>query len=317
MFGLLVAGALWGTPSAEAAELRWNWDDSPKSYFIRADVRLNDDLYLLSRRNLETRANAFVLQLKTTCERTLTLRDGRRWEVECSFDQVSMVARPRRGDREGVTARIMKEWQSDLEQYLFMRLVITQDGRLVQADLQGKQGRNPRTMAMRATQREVLLRAFAGFEVPLPRGGTVEDGKAWIRYGVPQSQRFVSVFATAGMMELYGQVRRIEDNVVIETQGLALLNQQRLGSFQGEQVGAILWDEEQGEIIQRRYETYADPLPSNYLFQATPLMYGQSLTMTRVDPDEVLDLPESGETHPNATDPQPSILRRAPIEGRP
>ena len=315
MFGTLLIGLSSLSGSADAAELRWSWE-GPKSYFIRADVRLNDDLYVMSRKNLEARANEFVVQLKTTCEPTLTLRDGRRWEVECSFDEVSLLARPRRGDRVGVIGRIMEEWSTELESDLFMRLVLTEDGRLVQADLQGKQGRNPRTMAIRATQREVMMRAFAGFEVPLPRSGFIEDGKAWIRYGVPQSQRFVSVFATAGMMELYGQARRFNQQVIIETEGIALLNQERLGSFQGEQLGAILWDEEHGEIIQRRYETLADPLPSNYLFQATPLIYAQSVTMTRVEADASLDLPPSGEKHPRASDPQPSILRRSPGEGR-
>lgn len=139
-------------------------------------------------RNKEFEAVAAQVRLVMSCEKTFR-RNNKRFEVDCHVDDVGLQMAPLRSRRklEDIEA-VLQEWD-DVLTGADLQLVVADDGRVTQVDLEGIQGpdgtaRDADTVRGQTVREEIraLLRlTMAAFHMRLPAAKTLREGQ-WVEY---------------------------------------------------------------------------------------------------------------------------------------
>ncbi|MFT4628443.1 MAG: hypothetical protein ACI8PZ_007138 [Myxococcota bacterium] len=216
---LAVLGAtLAWSPLATAAEgLQWGWSAGESHrYFISADVQTPYLLPFNAQTNSNLRVAKFVILLNTNC---IHVKDfGKKaFEIECSIDDVRIVARTTVSDSDRGLVEILDEIDDG---YLESRLqvVMGRDGYVRSVSLDGVNDRLRRMREMEETMRLMVVRAFAGVDLGLPPkgndGGTVWASKKALVLQLP------SKFGSFGTSTIDNRVTEVKGSLVtIETVG--------------------------------------------------------------------------------------------------
>ncbi|NCG19675.1 MAG: hypothetical protein GWP91_11765 [Rhodobacterales bacterium] len=262
MFGSFLGVVVLAT-SAWAGELEMRWSEA-HTYVIRSDVGEVRVIPVNATRNQDANMLEWSLALVTTCTPVASFKKETRWEVRCTIDALSLGALGPAGDRAGALLENLNEWTETLTNGGWFQLIVGSDGVLQSATLEGVTGDRPRERDIRTWMREVLFRAYAGFDVPLPKRG---PGTTWAQSGVDATHLFVEPHGTTGILE--GGHRRDDTDagkVLIQTNLTGTLSptgRRAINEWQSALRGQCLLDPNTGTLLERQYEFVAKPSASS------------------------------------------------------
>ena len=270
------------TTFAWAGELEMRWNEA-HTYVIRSDVGEVRVIPVNAALNRDANMLEWSLALVTTCTPVTSFKKETRWEVRCTIDDLSIGALGPAGDREGVLLENLNEWTEVLTSGGWFQLVVGSDGVLHSATLEGLTGDRPRERDMQTWMREVLFRAYAGLEVPLPKRGS---GSTWAQSRLDATHLFVEPHGTTGIVE--GGHRRGdtgEGSVLIQTNltgTLSPTDRRAVNDWQSTMRGQCLLDTNTGTLLERQYAFVAKPSASSLSNNE----YVQSLALRLLAPGE-------------------------------
>lgn len=298
---MLAAGIALATSGvAHGAEgLRWTWD-SPRRYYLEADVSYPEPLLLQEEENVEARMWAATTRVITTC--APNGKAGKKSiEVRCTIDDIAMAAAPYEGDADRLVA-VLDSVEGMLKG-AWVQLEFGFDGRVRSIDLEGLTSKNvnDRVRATQETMRLILARAFAGFDLELPENGT-DGGAAWTQSGA-QAIGFPSQGGTVGVVDVNVAVARQSGDVVTMTtraEGVAapgvvvaglgtLANQYAM-----KMTGSASFDVGKHTLVGRQYTVEGDPTASSITATGgAGVRYVQKVQLRLLGDDE--PLPQIGD----------------------
>jgi hypothetical protein len=160
---------VYGDPYARWDGTRWYVDTQigfPRPYVLEAKV------------NHMMEATAVELKMTIACEKTWR-RSKSRHEVDCKIEDVGLQAASWRKE-EPYAQEILDEFDANLSK-ADIQLIVSDDGRLVDVDLEGLEGDNDREKTIREEARMLLARAMVGFHMKLPPRNQIREGQ-WVEY---------------------------------------------------------------------------------------------------------------------------------------
>jgi len=159
---------------------RWN---------VQTQVTFPTPYVIQAFRNLEFEASAAQVRLVLGCEKTFR-RNRKRFEVACQVEDIGfqVAALRRQRDRADIE-KILNEWDDVLTK-ADLQLIVADDGRVINVDLEGLQGPDGtasrdadtvRGQVVREQMRALLRLTMAAFHMRLPPQGTLREGQ-WVEY---------------------------------------------------------------------------------------------------------------------------------------
>jgi hypothetical protein len=264
---ILTLGAAEGTAQAvSAAGLEWTWEEGEtRRWFVDAEVQLPASmlLWVLADRNKEARLVAFRTRSVLAC--TDMGRNSRRSrEVHCLIEDIAIMGATLKGDR-GLLQPILEEMDDKLTDS-YLQLIVRNDGRIVNLDLEGIQTTERRHGRMQETLRLMMARSVAGFDLQLPRKGLTVEG-VWPQY---QAMLFTapSGHGTQGSAEIAHLIRTTQgDYVIIESAGRAIVSPGTDSTardyFQTTLDSVAVFDVEEGMLRERVWASKGTPTASS------------------------------------------------------
>ncbi len=181
--------------SATPFPLAWQWPEAEKRTFYVESVTVWPwPTWLIAERQLEVRATQIEVKLITTCGAAAATK--RKWELQCTVDDVGLIALPLREDDADDLVEILKEYDEKLTNATF-QIVQRIDGRVVGIDVEGLPKANRRQAAIYSFLRGLVGRAYFALDVQL--GKPVEG--VWVQ----QTTRLVEFGDTWGMTSVRTQ----------------------------------------------------------------------------------------------------------------
>ncbi|MCB9675078.1 MAG: hypothetical protein H6737_08170 [Alphaproteobacteria bacterium] len=299
MFRTLLTAVLLAAPTFAHATtgLEWKWSEGQqRRYVINSQTQVSEQFWIKAQDNLDRRILEWKLNIVTTCTATEPIGKTA-WSVSCTIDDIAFAVLPNRGDDDEKVVQILDEYD---EKITGARVVMkmSSDGRVETIDLEDvKHTRsNDRTRQVQETMRLMLVRAFAGLELQLPKKGD-DKGKPWpVRD--PLIMDFPSLKGTTGGLEVNAQVSREgSSKVVVEaggngTRGPAIFDQQdRIANLWDMKVFTrSTFDTEHGELVKSELLAEGTITPSSRLASGTNVSpYVQALKVEHVALDATLD----------------------------
>ncbi|MEQ1568756.1 MAG: hypothetical protein ABMA64_24165 [Myxococcota bacterium] len=274
--------SLVGTPTAHAATELYAWDWTRTHRFaIETQVQLPLYMWLGTAFNHQARITAFDLRLVTTCA-DADIEGRHQVEVTCTIDDVALSAAVYPADA-GRLQRVLDEIDTQLTG-AGVQLVMQDDGRLANIDLEGLDRRNPRAGRINENLRLIVTRGFAGLDLALPSG----DEAAWTHY---QSwlMRAPSVTGTStGAEVIHREVDRVGGFATIVSGGQGvLLPGEGVNKYDTRMTSETVFDLRAGRISDRTWTVIGGPTPSSFVAQGTEgLAYVQSGRIVALTTDE-------------------------------
>lgn len=291
MLPFLVAAA-HAEPGPEAP-IAWDWS-RPHRFYLESQVRLPLFMWFATPFNRQARAAAFEIRMVTACGPGEALaRDA--WEVLCDLEEVGLLASGF-SQEEGLLEPIVEELDEILSDAT-VQLVIREDGRLVNVDLEDVSRRNNRVGAINENLRLVVSRAFAGLDLLLPE---TRDAGPWPQYGA-WLMRAPSSNGSAGMSEL------VHDVVVSDAGGLTIASGGRglivPGSggnqYEARMAGVAVFDPRAGRLLDRTWTVVGAPTASSSIALGTAgYAYVQMGRIVTLGEDQTWDVGDSRELPP-------------------
>ncbi|MEZ4318065.1 MAG: hypothetical protein R3F61_11195 [Myxococcota bacterium] len=272
----MILAALFVLPGlAQAADgLAWKWaPEQSRRYVLNSQTQVSEVFWIRAQDNLDRRILEWQLNIITTCTGVEPLGKSA-YTVSCSIDDLAIAARPTNGDEDRVID-ILNEYD---EKITGARIVLKfgTDGRFETIDLEDvKHNRsNDRTRQIQEIMRLLLIRAYAGLEVILPKGGA-DKGKPW-KVSDPEIMGFPSLKGTAGGLAVTASVTREQGSkVVIETggegtRGPAIYDQrdQIRNMWDMRMFSKVTFDMEKGELVKSEMLAEGTITPSSKLASA-------------------------------------------------
>jgi len=267
MAALLALGATERTARAISADgLQWTWNEGEtRRYYVDAEVQLPASmlLWLLADRNKEARLVAFRTRSVLACSDEG--RNSRRSrEVHCKIEDIAIMGATLRGDR-GLLQPILEEMDDKLTDS-YLQLIVRNDGRITNVDLEGIKTTERREGRMQETLRLIMARSVAGFDLQLPRKGLTEEG-VWPQY---QAMLFMapSGHGTQGSAEIAHLIRTTKgDYVIIESAGRAIVSPGTDSAardfFQTTLDSVAVFDVQEGMLRERVWASTGTPTASS------------------------------------------------------
>lgn len=291
----LVCALLLGAPRLAVAgeALAWNWD-SPRRYQLLADVKLAEWLNFTKTHNVDARVTSFLLGITTTC--TDTGGGGKRnFDLACRIEDVQIEATSTRSDA-GRLLPILDEIDGKLVGAT-VRVLQGRDGRIKNYDLEGLDRDWRRENLMVETLRLVLGRAFAAFDLGLPRKGDV--ARPWRQTGV-LAMALPSAHGSIGQSTIDHQVAAVDGSrVEIASTGRGIVGAGEMIAVQrgGPERPANMYemtiqslsvfDRELGTLIDRQYLVEGVPTASSIAAEGTAgTTYVQAVRLTWIPEGE-------------------------------
>lgn len=289
--GVLVVALLGAAAPAQATEgLAWQWPEGvTRRFALRTSVKLPYVMEFDALRNLDTRISGFRLGLIVDCTPVATV-NKQSVEVRCDIDKAAMQATPSPGDR-GKLKPILDEWTT-LFEAAWVDVVFSSNGRIRSFDLEGVDRTLQRRQDVAVVQREFLVRAFAAFDLQLPKDGTDGGAGQWT-----QSEGMSFALPTYGTGSL-GAVSLL--HTVVASQGSVVVwtlegkgqvaspmdaYQSVRDTFLQTLTGSVTFDTSLGIAVSTAYQATAKPTSSSVSVEnGQGLSYDQTTTLVYVAP---------------------------------
>lgn len=152
------------------------WDGT--RWFLETQIGMPIPYLLYAERNYEFEPIALQVRTTIACEKTWR-RGPKRFEVSCKVQDIGLQAAGWRPKDEHAQA-ILDELDTRLTN-ASIQLIVADDGRLTNIDLEGVEEDNSRQRAIQQQARMLLVRAMAGFHMRLPPDGSIRQGQ-WVEY---------------------------------------------------------------------------------------------------------------------------------------
>ena len=289
----LVALAPWTLQSSamESAVYSWDWSRSHRMY-LETKVQLPVVMWLATPFNHQARITAFDLRLVTTCGDAQVL--GRHTaEVSCTLDDVALSAAGLKQEV-GLLDPILAELDEMLTGSV-VQLQVSDDGRLVNIDLEGLSRRNNRGGWINENLRLIVSRAFAGLDLALP----ADEENSWPQYE-SWLMRAPAVDGSSGGAEIvHREVEREGSfaSIVSGGRGVIVVGEGH-NKYDTRMVGETRFDLRTGRIADRSWTVVGGPTASSWIaFGAEGYPYVQKGRVVALTADEPWDLGESRELH--------------------
>jgi hypothetical protein len=243
------------------------WDGT--RWFIKTEVFLPIPLLLLADENLEFSSGAFQVRTILACEKDWRL-SRRRYEVSCSIEDFGLRATAVGAANDSPERRariqsVLDELDRKLSQAK-VQLQVTDDGRVVDIDLEGVLSNNRRTTQMHETLRLLLSRVAVGFDMKLDfsRFG---PGSKWVEYTSGLMTLPVQNQASQGTSILIHRLQMIDGHAVVESRGKGNVAVSE-ANWMTELAGVSVYDGKSAYMRERVWTLRGDPTASNWLGNA-------------------------------------------------
>ncbi len=303
--GFLLALAL---PASATEGLVWKWEKGQvRRYSLRADVELIDAFEMNQRLNVDANILRFDLSLNVTCTADTALGKAA-WSILCDVDDAAMRVLPFPMSA-GRMAPIIEEWTTALKNDARIELVLEHGGKVRSIDVDGLDKRLDRFEGIALQIQLAVQRAFAAFDVHLPKGGNDQGVGAWLQnsswsmlvpsqagsFGAPQIT--VGVLAAQPPMVLLS----LKGVGTISSHGEVNPGQPRY-TLTTELDGSMAFDVAAGELIQVQYVSVGTPTASSVMAETrSNSVYRQNVVVERVADGEPMR-----SLQPNRELPQPT-----------
>jgi hypothetical protein len=208
---------------ADAADLVSKWSTA-KGVRYHAESRIETP-HLVEWRavaNLDARARITDVALDITC-------DGAPWKkqvvVKCHIDKAAIAGTAVSGEQAELE-RILQEWSERLTGADVV-LTLGTDGHVALFDLEGIERRTSREGEVIESQRQLLRRVFAPFDLALPKGGMAEPKEPWKHKGAPLQMGLLAMtnMNTAGAASMTHTLDHVDGNFAyIVTDGHSIVD---------------------------------------------------------------------------------------------
>lgn len=192
---LLAATLAQAAPAAEAPPpAAWSWPTgTPVLYHVETQILTPRTVKYYAANNLDAKAIAVQGGADTSCT---AAPEGKNWLVTCDLTWIRIAARAAEPKEQEEIDRIFAEWSTELTG-ADVSFVHTRDGKLREFDLHRPEQHTRLEGYVIESQRMVLQRMFAGFDLPLPEKD--EDWKrGWTQKGGPAVMQLQVVSGTVG-----------------------------------------------------------------------------------------------------------------------
>lgn len=276
---------------ARAAEgLSWRWSpDAPRRYYLRADIQLPYFLPFNAARNIDGDISQFTLTVLVDC--ALRARIGKNAsEVRCEIDKTSLQVAPM-NTMAGRLQPVIDERVADFDA-AWVDLALTDGGRVRALDLEGVAKDNDRTNNIALVMREMLGRAFATFDLQLPKNGTDAGLGQWAQvdsmaFAVPGIGN-----GTLGGTSLTHTLLADQGGLVtwaLDGRGTVAtpegVYQSLRNTFQTTLAGSAVFDTTQGLLVQAMYQSEGKPTAASAAAEnGRGLSYVQTVILQYVAP---------------------------------
>jgi len=310
---LLLAAALLGSEAWAATGLEWQWEGVEHRFYIQAQVRPSELMWFRAENNREVRVAEFRVNLSTTC-RPERLVGKRGWELRCDLDDFGIAAAPVASEQ-GLLLPILDELD-DKFTGAWLQVVFTRDGRVKNVDLEGVDKSNRRISQIHESMRLVLVRAFAGLDLQLPKNGD-DKGKGSWKQKAALAMGFPSDLGTMGSAEIIHEITATDGDVVeLSSTGRGVLGSGEMVEVAGQErpknlydmslSGTARFDVGRGLLLSREYLVEGNPTASSMMADGwAGIPYVQAVQVSWVEPG--VDLPVVGDNqeldavaHPHA-----------------
>lgn len=182
-------------------DLAWSWKpQSSVSYHIETLVDTPRSRTWYAEENRFARAVKQMLILDVSCQ---GITEGKTVQVDCTIDEIEFKGRAVPGEEEDLQA-IMTTDAARLKGKT-VRLTTRADGRIRNVDVQDLPAPSGRLGLINNGLRSMVSRAFAPFDVQLPKAGA-DKGKAWKHKGMPLSMVLMTDQGTSGSVVMKHRV---------------------------------------------------------------------------------------------------------------
>lgn len=237
----------------------WDWSRTHE-YFVETRVQLPTIMWFATPYNKQARVAGFDLRLVTRCGEA-EINTRRTVEVSCSLDDVALSA-------EGLPqeAGLLQPILTELDDMLtgsVVQLVMNTDGRIVNIDLEGLERRNRRMGILNENLRLVVSRAFAGFDIELPRD---EEVPQWVEHD-SWIMRTPSIEGSAGSSEI---VHQLEDRsgpfaTIISAGRAVIVPGDGLNKYDTRMTSRTTFDLRSGRMSDRAWTAIGGPTASSWI----------------------------------------------------
>lgn len=311
LMGMVFALAM--APAAQATEgLQWGWPEGESHrYYLKAEVQSPYLLQFNAAANINVRVAKFVLTVNTECTNVRDL-GKKAFEVQCSIDDVRIVATPIRADGGRGLPEVLDEVDAG---YLgsTATFVMGRDGYVRSVSLDGVNDRLRRMREMEETMRLMFARAVAPFDLGMPKKGN-DGGQKWLSKKSSIFQ-LPSKFGSFGNAIIENEVIETDgDSVVIQTMGrgtIASGESAVIGTPEGAAVdrprdtydmvsrSVTEWDTVKGLLVNRVVTAEGQVTASSQTAEnGVGVAYLQVLEVKLADDKQIPAFPENGEASP-------------------
>ncbi len=297
MLSTAISIGLLSAAPADAAEpeLTWDWSQDQR-YYLETEVRLPLLMWFFKRYNEQARVAAFQVRMVADCE---PVYEGkRRAEVWCTLEDVGLKASGL-PQEQGLLQPILEELDERLTGTA-VQLIVRDDGRLANIDLEGLDRRQQRVGRMNENLRLIVSRAFAGLDLPLP---PVHDGALDRQWVQTDSWILRAPVATGnlGTADVVHEIVRDGSRaIVIDTVGRGMIVPSG-GTNRYDVVldGRTTFDRVEGRMLDRSWNMVGAPTPSSAIAEGTAgypyLQVGRIVHLTE---GETMDVGPTEELEP-------------------
>jgi len=267
----------------------------------------------------EARLIAYRLRTVYTCQ--LDQRESAHsWQIDCAIDDLAISGAGFRSEK-GILQPVLEEMDRKLTG-AHLQIVMRQDGRITNIDLEGVKTHNRRESRMVEAMRIILSRSVAGFDLQLPRKGAAPDG-VWGQYeGILLMAP--TDHGSQGASEIAHVVRQVRgDKAIIESAGKAMIvppEQDQARNFFDTKLDSVaVFDTANGMLSERVWSARGTPTASSALATGgRGIEYLQAGKIRYLPPDAARpDLGPTQEINLPKDETDSSILQWNPLGGKP
>lgn len=308
--------------------LVWRWEvGEHRRYAIESEVSAPIPVWFYASRNVQARVIEWQVRVVVDC--VAAGESSRRLlEVSCNVDDIGIMATAMPGDqargrRVGLLTEILPEVDRRVTGST-VELSLRRDGRLDGFEVVGLPNTERREGLMAENVRIVLARAFAGFELPLPRRGVAEDG-VWA-HNRNVLFRAPTLVGTVGSAEFVLRATPEADGRVgIRSAGRGVSQIGEGGiTLAMDHEGAATFDVAGDDLVERTWQVTGMPTAGSLGNEGTHAPeYHQYGHLARLAPGETFDVGETLEVASRqapttlTTDPGPSLDATIPVRQAP
>lgn len=310
MRSVLMFWALAMAPGAHASTgLEWQWPDGAvHSWHVVADVVVPSLIEFRALNNTNVRVGRFRIEVLLRCVKDRDLGKAA-FDLRCFVDDVALQGAPVAPEK-GRLLPVLDEFDAHYRGS-WLRVALGADGRVRTVGLEGFDDRIRRYREIETVMRLVAVRAVAGLDLQLPKGGD-DEGVAW-RMTKSLAMAFVSDVGTVGSLDGASRVAKVDgDVVIVESSGRGTFGSgEEVNAGGGAQIAnlfdlslqsAATFDVVKGFLMDRSYHVEGNATAGSVVSTGGKgSSYVQDLRMTWLAPGVGAQLEANAELEPVPT----------------